>query len=50
MTASSSDAADRFQKLAETWDSLAAELDSARIFLDTMSDIGSDQAEPTKAA
>ena len=50
MTASSADAADKFQKLAETWDLLAAELDSARIFLDTMNDIGSDQAEPTKAA
>ena len=50
MTARNAEAADKIQKLAETWDSLAAELDSASIFLEVMSDIGSDQIGPPKAA
>jgi hypothetical protein len=50
MTARSAEAADTFLGLAENWESLAAELESARIFLDTMTAIDSDQAEPPKAA
>ena len=49
-TARSAGAADTFLGLAENWDSLAAELESARIFLATMTAINSDQAEPPKAA
>jgi hypothetical protein len=50
ITARNAEAADKFQKLAETWDSLAAELDSARVFLDTMGELGSDQTGPPQAA
>ena len=50
MTTQSAEAADTFLSMAENWDSLAAELESARIFLATMTAIDSDQAEPPKAA
>jgi hypothetical protein len=50
MTARTAEAADTFLSLAQNWDSLAAELESARIFLATMTAIDSDQAEPPKAA
>jgi hypothetical protein len=50
MTARNAEAADKFQKLAETWDSLAAELDAARVFLDAMNDIASDRTGPPRAA
>ena len=50
MTARTAEAADTFLSLAQDWDSLAAELESARIFLATMTAINSDQAEPPKAA
>jgi hypothetical protein len=50
MTARTKEAADTFLNLAQNWDSLAAELDSARIFLDAMNDINSDQTGPPKAA
>ena len=50
MTSRHKDSADKFQKLAETWDSIAAELERARVFLATMSAIDSDQAEPPRAA
>jgi hypothetical protein len=46
----SAESADTFLSLAENWESLAAELESARIFLATMTAIDSDQAEPPKAA
>ena len=49
-TARTAEAADTFLSLAQNWDSLAAELESARIFLATMTAINSDQAEPPKAA
>ena len=50
MTARTAEAADTFLSLAQNWDSLAAELESAQIFLATMTAIESDQAEPPKAA
>ena len=50
MTARTAEAADTFLSLAQDWDSLAAELESERIFLATMSAIDSDQAESPKAA
>ena len=49
-TARTAESADTFLSLAQDWDSLAAELESARIFLATMTAIDSDQAEPSKAA
>lgn len=50
MTASNAEVAERFLYLAETWESLAAEFDSAQIFLATMDAINSDRSEPPKAA
>lgn len=50
MTARSAEAADTFLSMAENWDALAAELESAQIFLATMTAINSDQSEPPKAA
>ena len=49
-TARTAESADTFLSLAQDWDSLAAELESARIFLATMTAIDSDQAESPKAA
>ena len=50
LTARNAEAAENFLLLAETWDSLAGELESNHVFLATMNAIEPDQSETTKAA